>query len=110
MVIVLCFDVLYLYFNVLDILYVYQTVIALYCSQCMCNVCRMSLVLTTPSTLKCHALDIHLVPQTFIVLCSPNLFVMYVRCQWFIILCMSHYWFTHIKGCSGGCRGGGGHN
>ena len=50
MVIVLCFDVLYLYFNVLDILYVYQTVIALYCSQCMCNVCRMSLVLTTPST------------------------------------------------------------
>ncbi|KAK2181985.1 hypothetical protein NP493_372g02040 [Ridgeia piscesae] len=70
----------------------------------------MSLVLTTSSTLKCHALDIHLEPQIFIALCSPNLFVMYVRCQWFIILCMSHYWFTHIKGGSGGCMGGGGCN
>ncbi|KAK2189309.1 hypothetical protein NP493_109g03009 [Ridgeia piscesae] len=89
-------------------MYIKQSLLCI--AHSVCNVCRMSLVLTTPSTLKCHALDIHLVPQTFIVLCSPNLFVMYVRCQWFIILCMSHYWFTHIKGCSGGCRGGEGRN
>ena len=69
-------NILYLNYHTLDILYVYQTVIALYLSQCMCNVCRMSLHFDNMLYLKYHVLDIRLVYQIFIARCSPNLLVM----------------------------------
>ena len=76
---------------------VYQIVIALH-GHSVCVVTGFDNILY----LQYHVLDIRLIHHTCIAPYSSNVFVMYVRCQWFIILCMSHYWFTHIKGGYGG--------